>query len=182
MEDVLRTFMRRQDEMPERPYFPYPSAIQAGAIDFDNINMRRLSDPIGVILANGRKPQPNDAGIVPTDPDSGEFVAIDHASLTSVSQQKIELAPTNKDAVNKQSGEFQDEGLLTITRPDGLLRVVGVVVDHIKHPWLAEQLGAMRATGRMAVVQFGLEILDYEVSDVDAKTGIITAKPRTKPR
>lgn len=180
MAEILRPFVAPPTSEDERPYLPFLPAVQRGIVDFGELVMRHLPDPIGVTLANLRMPQQNDAGIVPIDPEADKVVAVDHTRLLDVSNRAITLGPSSKDAVDKQDGHIRHEGLLTITTPEGLLRAVGVVMDRFKNPWLAQELGAARTAGRLAVVRFGLDVLDYEVTDVDTETGSLSAKPRTK--
>lgn len=179
MSEILRPFVAPPATEAERPFLPFSAAIQERIVDLNVLVMRQLTEPLGVILGNLRMPQHNDAGVVSLDPNADDFIAVDHTRLIDIKQRQITLGPSSKDAVDKQSGRFQDEGLLTIATPTGGLRVVGAVIDRIKNPWLAEEYEVLRTAGRLAVVRFGLEALDYEVTDIDTKTGSISAKPRT---
>lgn len=176
MSDFLRSMVTTPAE--SRPYAPFLPAMEQGIVDFDTLIVRHLPDSIGVILANGRLPQQNDAGIVPLNPDATEFVAVDHTRLIGLSGNTFRFGPSDKDAINKETGEIQQEGLLTVTTPEGFLRIVGMAIDPVENPWLAIRHNALRSTGRLAVVSFGLNTIDCEATGVNTKTSIVTAKPR----
>lgn len=182
MPDILRPHITEPADESERAYVPFLAAMENNIIDLGSVVVRHLRDPIGVVLGNGRIPQQNDAGIVPLDRDGKEILAVDHTHLVDMAKGHIQLGPSSKNDVDKRSGVIRNEGLLTITSPDGWLRIVGAVVDCVKNPWLAHDLDATRTKGRLAVARFGLAALDYEVTDVNAETGILTAKPRTSPK
>ncbi len=181
MKDILPPLITHDQETVRRPYEPFMAALQSGVLNAENIVRRALTDPIGVVLGNGRVPHHKDAGVVAVGDGDEAFLAVDHVQLVEMDGSSIQIGPSSKDAVNALDGQVRGEGLFTITMPDGLLRIVGVAVDAAKRPWLTDSLRATRTAGGLAIVQFGLDAMDYEVSDVDTESGILTAKPRTKP-
>ncbi len=175
MQSVLEQIPTSEPVDQKRPYFPLPAALARGAVDLTNKTVTALRDPLGVILSAGHMPRHDEAGMVET---SAGPMAVDHSSLIKLDSTGLEVAPSSKDDVAKKDGEIKASGTLTLTSPDGLLRIIGVAIDQVKHPWLAERLNAVGAVGKTAIALFGLEAADYEVTDIDSKTGIIIARPR----
>lgn len=178
MSELLRPFLSLPDRVPDRPYAPFLPAVERGDVQLDELNIRRLEAPLGQMLINGRIPQQNDAGVVEVGP--GELIIVDHVRLLHADTQQVMIGPSSKASVDKDSGSIRDEGLLAITHQDGRVRYVAGVLDTTSNPWQANQLGVPWATGRLAVVQFGLDALDYEAVDIDTETGIVKTAPRKR--
>lgn len=177
MSEILRPFQSPMDAVPSRPYLHFFPAKQSGRVVLEALNIRNLDEPLGVVLGHGRKPQQNDAGVIAIGED--KIIAVDHVQLLHADHQQALIGPASKDAVDKDSGAFQGEGVLSVSYEDGRVDYVGGVIDTGRKPWLANRLGvAWRNIGGLAVVQFGVDAPEHETVDVDPETGIVVTKPR----
>lgn len=166
------------DAPVERPYLPFLPAVESGVLRLADIALRTLKVPLGVSLVNGRLPHAADAGVIDT-PEG--VLAVDHTHIISYDRTTLKIGPSCKsDVATQEDGEgvFQSGGALSIANDQGWFRIVGAAVDRIRDPWLAHRLQAAHTAGRTAVALFGLEAADYEVTDIDPDTGIMTARPR----
>ena len=172
MSDLLKPLIEAEEQIPDRPYFPYSAALEAGRIVKETVK-RVLDEPLGVILGNGRIPQQNDAGLIEL---GGDTYAVDHSQVLGADRKSITIGPSDKGNVNKETGQCTGEGLLTLTTPEGLMKVVGMVISKERAEWLKHA----HNVGELAVIQFGLTILQYEITGVDKATGEVSAKPTGK--
>ncbi len=148
-----------------------------GIVKLEQLVPTPLRDDLAMIISRGTIPATENVGYVDTN---GGSVVCDHAEIVSFDKTKLEIGPSSKDDVNS-SGEIQDEGVVLLFNPaSGFPKVVAAVIDQHKRPFV-EGINCAHTTGRLAVVRFGLEAAEYEISDIDSETGVITAKPRFTP-
>ncbi len=153
-------------EMPSKPYLPYLAAVESGVVEPDELVPQHLDEPLGVLLQNCQIPT-EQAGLIVV---GGQTHVCDHASVIDSGKDRLFLGPSSKNDV-ASGGEIRDSGLLVLTRPNGLLRIIGMAINSAENPWLVRT----NNLGGIAVKMFGIEAIDYEPTDVD-KDGIITAK------
>ena len=176
MGDILFSKLGVHDE--RKPYYPYPVAVEKGLIE--PIAPSPSDEPPGVVLSHGRIPNNKQAGVVPVGMGSGNFVAFDHAAAVFEGQRLV-ITPAAKSDVNDE-GYVQEEGLIIMGDQEGRLTIAGFAIDVVRQPWLADKLmrrSQARPLGRVAVFPTStLDFPQYEVTDIDNKEGIISAKPR----
>lgn len=151
--------------LPDNPYLPYLAAVEHGLVEPNELTPQELDVPLGVMLANGKIPN-QAAGLVLL---GGRPEVCDHAGVKDISKnyREIFLSPTSKADVG-QAGEIRDSGLLVLTRPNGLLKVIGIAID------LAKSNFPQPYSRKIKVKMLGLEASDYEPVDID-KEGVIRA-------
>ena len=162
--ELVETVARR--EVPDRPYFPYLSAVETGVVDPSELVPRKLDDPLGVMLANGRFPKDQAGLIVLGD----ELYVCDHASVVDSGLDRLFLGPSSKDDISDE-GEIRDSGLIVLTNLDELVRIIGAAINSAHNPWQ----GAGNHLGGIAVKLFGIEARYCEPLDVD-REGILELK------
>lgn len=156
-------------ELPSDPYLPFLSAVEQGLIDPHNLTPEQLDKPLGVLLANGKIPHQS-AGLVVI---GGKLEVCDHAGLKDISKKGDELflAPSSKSDVT-QHGEIRDSGLLVLTRPSGLLKVIGVANDLEQSNYWPQP--DKNNKNNIKVDLFGLKAIVLEPVDID-NDGVIRA-------
>ena len=140
---------------------------------------RPVGGPPGIEIRAGKIPNNKQAGLLELSP--GRIAAFDHTAA-EISTQEIQIMATPKAAVNKD-GFIQHEGLIVLVSDDGRIKVTAYAIDVLKNPWLIDRMRQKRrmgsVVGGIAVVAAGiLELPEYEISDIDGKSGIVTARPR----
>jgi len=155
-----------QPDQPPRPYLPYLAAVESGAIKPEDLIPEELGDPLGVLLAN-RKIPAQQAGLVLLGQQSH---VCDHNAVIDYAYDRLFLGSSSKKDVNKL-GEIHESGLIVLTRPNGILKVIGIAITPETHPWLANGDNL----GNVAVKLFGLEAMQFEAVDIDGE-GIISAR------
>lgn len=167
-------------EPSENPYIPYIAALEKGIIANPEELAENLRDSPGVYISNGFIPNNKGAGIINIGNELGAF---DLSSL-EFNGSKIEIKASPKSAVDHDSGRITDEGAVVLELPDGRLKIVGLAIDTVRKHWLARDLLADRwkfIKHRVAVVALdSFDIPEYEVVDVNSKTGTLSAQERTK--
>ena len=157
-----------------RPYLPLVAAIRNGVVDLATVVPQRLTEELGILFSRGEIPAADNAGLLEI---GGITFGCDHVAILGGDKSKVEIAPTSKNSVNTD-GTLQETGGIMLSRLAGVFKLAGAVVDHVADPWLADRINAVRTQGRLAVASFGLEAAEFEITDIDSETGIITAKPR----
>ncbi len=162
-----------------KPYFAYPAAVEKHILTDPNTLAKPHINPPGIDLLAGRMPNSSSAGLVQSGRD--HFVAFDHTAAT-VGRDKLELLPGSKFDVAKD-GEIRHEGLIVVETDDWRLKIAAFVINIAKQPWLAQRLRCEHRMGRVmgdiAVVTANvLELPEYEIKDIDGKSGIMIAKTR----
>lgn len=161
--EILRQI--QDDELPENPYLPYIAAVEHRLVNPDELVPQVLELPLGVMLANGQIPA-DSAGSMKL---AGELHVFDHLSLIDMGPDKIFFGPSSKEDVTSE-GELRDSGLFVITKPSGILRIVGFAISVEVNPWLA----AEGKLGKLGITQLGLDSIDTEPIDID-RDGIVEA-------
>lgn len=153
-------------------YYPFLSAVEKHIIEPENI-AAPLTDPAGVIIANGRIPNGyKNAGVVDSQ---GSIWAYDFAAIESVDNGKrLFIIPSVKGAVI-HGERFADEGAVTLMNAKGQIKIPALVT---RNEWLAQSLGKSRASvariGRLSIVLCG-GLHRYDAVNVDS-SGVIEAK------
>lgn len=168
-------------ESAENPYLPYLAAIERGGIiDSPEEMVRDLDQPAGVYIANGLLPNYRGAGIV----NIGNGLGAYDLSRVAFDRNNLEVTPTPKESVEHDTGRIIQEGGIMLEMGDGRIRLAGLAIDVSLQPWLASRLLGDRLrpiTQRIAVVALGsLDLPDYEITNLDAETGVILARERRK--
>lgn len=165
----MREFNKIIDKIvPSNPYLPYLAAVESGAIKPKELVPQSLVEPLGVMLQNGQIPT-EQAGLIVV---GGEVHVCDHTSIIDSGEDKLFLGPSSKSDV-ASNGEIKDSGLLVLTKPNGLLRIIGIAINTNNYPWYPHT----EEVGSIAVKMFGLDAYDYEPVDID-REGIITSTKR----
>lgn len=159
--------------LPDNPYLPYLSAVEAGVVSPDSLVAQDLREPLGVMLVNGQIPT-EQAGLISI---GGLVFACDHTSVIDFGKDKIFLGPSSKGDITTK-GAIKDSGLLILTRPNGLLRVVGMAVNSNLNPWSHKPSRPFQGlTRNVSINLFGIGSSEYDPVDID-KDGTITAIKR----
>lgn len=176
---VFQDYSSNEPGIPERPYLPYPLAVESGVIDDPERLARPLEDSPGVVLASGSIPNARQAGLVDTGND---IIAFDLARI-EVGNNSLQVYPASKDRVSSD-GRITDEGAVIAGNDSGLLRIVALAIDRYKRPWQADKLASKnvsRCLGRISVFCTSpLDVTDHEITDIDLASGSILAKPRIR--
>lgn len=182
MSELIRPLLQGEQPSVKRPYFPFLDALLRGVVDMEEIVLRRLPEPVGTILSRRIIPQHKDAGVI----EAGDVItAVDLTQVLDVTSSGIVLGPADKSSVDKDTGVIRGEGLITLSTTsesssEGIVKAVGMVIGAERAQWLNDQRSVAYNTGKLAVVQFGLDVLDLEVVDRDESSGAITVAERKK--
>jgi hypothetical protein len=168
-------------EASENPYLPYLAALERGGIIDSPENMaEELHEPAGVYIANGLIPNNRGAGIVAV----GNSLAAYDLSRVAFEGKAVEVTPTPKSAVEHDSGRITQEGGIILEMGDGRIKLAGLAIDVVSHPWLADRLlqNTYRPVSRrIAVVALSsFDVPEYEITDLNIDTGVIRAQERNK--
>lgn len=174
----LSDFALNAGSSPENPYLPFAVALESGMFNNPAEIARPAEVPPGVDLANGYIPNAREAGLVSF---GDEVLAFDLVAIEVGARGLITVRSISKDSVSND-GKAQDEGIIAIQSPNGLIRFPAVAVNVRRNPWLAYELG-FRAFGQsnedIAVLDTGkLDLPDHEIKDIDVNAGELQAKPR----
>lgn len=164
----------------ENPYLPYVAAVQSGVIRHPEKMATELKIAPGVDIANGYIPNSHGAGIISM---TGGLMAFDLVTI-EFQGRKLQVMPAPKSAVDHDSGQITGEGAIVLEKPDGRLILAGIAINATANPWLADELLGSRSRNvgqNIAVVALGsMELPEYEITDMDESTGVISAKERTR--
>lgn len=170
-------------EATNRPYLPFPLAVESGVLIDPEDMAKPLDSPAGVTLANGYIPNVREAGLVP---DGDDIVAFDLVALDIEGADQVRISPVSKSHV-ASDGEIVEKGAVVMQNESGLLRFAGFAIKARERPWLADRLRQLsdrrhwQSVGGITVFSaYGLGIPDHEVTEVDTTTSSVVAKPRLK--
>lgn len=102
----------------------------------------------------------------------GQVGAYDLTSL-HFKGSRLVIGPSDKSAVKTEERNIVAPGALTLSWPNGLVKVVGVVDS----PKAAQWNHTFRRAGCVALRMFGVDAPRYEIDEIDSKTHVATAKP-----
>lgn len=169
----------RYDE--HEPYYPFPVAVEKGILPNPEDLARPAQNPPGIDILWGRIPNYKNAGLLAL----GEKVvaAFDHTAA-ELHDDELTIMPAPKAAVS-DTGHIQDEGLVVVGSNDGRLKIAALVLNYLEYPWLVENARArgksVATIGDVAIMAAPvLDLPEFEMTDVDNKTGVITARPRQR--
>ena len=159
---------------PPDPYAQFPVKIADHRIEDPMQLARPLTDPAGVLLANGYLPNALSSGLVRI---GNEYVAFDHVGLDG-DRKKLLLRPTSKSSVGPD-GRLLGEGVEVIHQPGGIFTIASVAIDASRHPWMAESLRNSRPhysdEGIRVFSARTLMLPPYEIVDIDTFNLLVTA-------
>lgn len=102
----------------------------------------------------------------------GQVGAYDLISL-KFEGSRLVIGPSDKSAVETEGRGMVAPGALTLSSPNGLVKVVGVVDSIKKTQWNP----AFGRAGGVALRMFGVSAPRYVIDEIDSKTHVATAKP-----
>lgn len=142
-------------------------AVEKGAVDPSSLEPH---DPhmAALSLRNGLMPDQAGSVLLP----GGQIGAYDLTSL-QVEGSRLVIGPSDKSAVKKEERDIVAPGALTLSSPNGLVKVIGVVELSERAHWGS----AFKRAGCVALRMFGIESPGYEIDDIDSNTHVVTAKP-----
>ncbi len=145
-------------------YLPFFPAVEMGKLTDPQLLAAQPKNPLGVDLANGVIPNARNKGIIAL---GEQIVGVDHVGIQKWGRQYI-INPTAKTDV-KPKGHFAAEGAVAMSTVEGRLKLIGVVVDIIHHPWrfaFPRRHTMQRPLGDLAVILTGIEAPELEVKSV----------------
>lgn len=162
----------------QKPYFPFPVAMNRGLLPDDLTELPELVRPPGVDILAGKIPNSAYAGLVPMG--SGKVAAFDHIA-GEFHGSDLHIAPAHKDSVN-DDGQVESEGLMVVETDEGRIRVAAFILKTTRSPWFIERMqaeGRCHTIGDLAIIAASMfEMPEFEIKDIDSKTGVIVASPR----
>jgi hypothetical protein len=165
------------------PYYPFPVAFEKGILPNPEELARPVDIPPGLALLGGYIPNSKQAGLIDLGTDG---VAAFDLAAGELHGRDLMIAPATKHAVTHE-GLMQDEGMIIMGTKEGQLRVAAFALNVARNPWLVESLRHRKfrigtRIGDVAVISAkNLDMpADYEVKDIDATTGILRARPRSR--
>lgn len=182
MPEIIRPLLEIGSPEVQRPYFPFLEAVQRRIIDLGSVAVEHFSTPIGVLMGNGIVPSHKNGGIVELIEGEDEVLAVDHVRVTDAVKGGLVIGPSAKADVEKLTGKVCDAGLITLSSTKGLVKIIAMVIGAERAEWLEDQASVAYTTGKLAVVQFGPDSLEYEVVGRSEKVGSLTIKERKRHR
>lgn len=178
--NILSTIRSEESELIDDPYYPFYSALEQGIITDPENMSTTLDQPPGVYIANGYIPNNRGAGIVAHGQD---IVAYDLSSIV-LDGKNLEVTPCSKTAVEHDTGRIRREGAIVLGLGEGRIRLAGIAIDVTADVWRAKQLLKERfqhVSHAIAVVALSsLDVPDYEITEVESKTGVLKARERNR--
>lgn len=164
----------------QKPYYPFPVALSRGLLPSLDEVSPPFPDQLGEVIAADRIPNAKQAGLVRIDEE--QLIAFDHCAA-ELDPRVIKIIPTEKSAVSKD-GEIEKEGLTVVSKYGGtVLRVIRAHIDPFKHPWHIDRYKDRISVGQLmkpiVEVRFGVELPEYELTNIDSQTGEATYKARS---
>lgn len=178
--NVLSTIGTRDVDQIKDPYLPFYAAVELGIITQPEEMIGVLEQPPGVYIANGYIPNNRGAGIVAF----GEKIAAFDLSTVVFEGKNLEVTPCSKSAVEHDTGKITQEGGVVLELGDGRIRLAGVAIDVTQDSWRARELLRDKyqyVTQAIAVVALSsLDVPEYEITDIEAGTGMMKARVRNR--
>ncbi len=162
-----------------QPYFPFPVAVERNILQEPEALARPVDIPPGIQIRSGKIPNNKQAGLLLLG--QGRFGAFDLAAA-ELDPTQVQIMPAPKSAVD-DDGEIKREGVVVLETSDGRIKITAFAVNALGQPWFLDRMRRERRMGSIigdiAVVAANvLELPEFEIKDVDEKSGIVTARPR----
>jgi len=153
-------------EKPSNPadaYLPFPVAMNRGIPVIDE---EKVHDPINAFRMFQNGYMADQGGLINLsrghegfDPDNVCGLDLLRSYVDQDGERVLASAP--KSAVDKRDDRVLQSGLLTLTYPSGLIKVIGLSLASEANPWLRK--GREK---KVATYMLGLEAIVLEIADV----------------